>query len=342
MRTVELVAAGEPLVDGERELPEVLADEVLVRVRAAGICHSDAHYRAGVAPVARTPLALGHEVAGVVESVGADVEHFAVGDRVCLHYLVTCGTCDSCRGGNEQFCATAEMLGKDRDGGYAELVLTREASVFALPDELSFEWGAVMMCSSATSLHALRKARLAPGESVAVFGVGGLGLSAVQLARALGAARVFAIDLEPQRLALAERLGAEAVDAASGDPVEELRALTDGRGVDVALELIGLPETIAQAVRSLANRGRAAVAGITDRPAVLDTYRDLIAREAELVGVSDHLASELPELLELARAGALDLGPVVTGTVPLEAAAIDAVLDRLERFGSGARTVIVP
>ena len=155
------------------------------------------------------------------------------------------------------------MIGKHRDGGYAEFIVVPERSVFRLPDEIPFEQGAILMCSSATSLHALNKARLRPGETVAVFGIGGLGISAVQLARHFGAAEVFAVDINPRKLELAERFGAVPVNASAGNPVEQLRELTRGRGVDVALELVGLPLTMRQAVQSLAILGRAALVGLT-------------------------------------------------------------------------------
>src|SRR5436190_9103583 len=254
MKTVRLLTIGSPLEEQEIAAPSVGMRDVLVRVRAAGICHSDAHYRAGVSPVGRMPITLGHEVAGVVETVGPDVSAFRPGDRVCLHYLVTCGTCKYCRTGHEQFCPLAEMIGKHRDGGYAEFIVVPEQSVFALPAEISFEQGAVMMCSSATSLHALRKARLGSGETVAVFGVGGLGVSAIQLARHLGASEVFGVDINPRKLEVAARFGAIPVDATQ-DPVAQIHALTDGRGVDVALELVGLAATIQDAVESLAILG---------------------------------------------------------------------------------------
>ncbi len=202
------------------------------------------------------PLTLGHEVAGVVEETGADVQGFAAGDRVCLHYLATCGLCPFCQAGTEQFCTAVQMIGKNRDGGYAEFIVIPERSVFRLPDEIPFEQGAILMCSSATSLHAFNKARLRPGETVAIFGIGGLGVSAVQLANHFGAAEVFAVDINPRKLELAERFGAIPVNASAGDPVEQLRELTRGRGVDVALELIGLPFTMRQAVQSLAILGR--------------------------------------------------------------------------------------
>jgi propanol-preferring alcohol dehydrogenase len=274
--------------------------------------------------------------------VGPEVRGIRAGDRVCVHYMVTCGTCDFCRGGTEQFCRQGSMIGKNRDGGYAEYIVVPERNAVPLPEAISFEAGAVMMCSSATSYHALRKARLTDGDTVAVFGAGGLGISAVQLARILGAAAVYAVDIDPQKLRLAEASGAVPVDATAVDPVAAIRRLTDGRGVDVALELIGLPLTMEQAVRCLAVFGRAALVGITGKPFSVRSYTELIGREAEIVGVSDHLLSELPQLIELARRGDLDLANVVTRRVPLEAEAINAALDDLERCKGGVRTVIVP
>lgn len=342
MKAVRLTQTTHPLELQEIDVPPIAPHELLVRVKAAGICHSDAHYRAGTATAEPLPLTPGHEVAGVVEAVGSEVKDYAPGARVCLHYLVTCGECRYCVEGHEQFCTTGKMLGKDRDGGYAEYVGLPARGVFPLPDEVPFEWGAVMMCSSATSMHALRKARLSPGESVAVFGAGGLGMSAVQLARALGAEKVYAVDINWERLELAERLGAIPVDAANTDPVEQIRKRTDGRGVDVALELIGLPLTMRQSVQCLAFRGRAALAGITDQDMAVHPYSELVGTEAEIIGVSDHLGTEIVELCELARTGQLDLSEVITRTVPLEADPINATLDRLEHFGEGVRTVIVP
>jgi S-(hydroxymethyl)glutathione dehydrogenase/alcohol dehydrogenase len=187
----------------------------------------------------------------------------------------------------------------------------------------------------------LHKARIKPGESVAVFGVGGLGLSAIQLAKAFGAGRIFAIDIQPRKLELAERLGAVPVDAAHGEPVGEIQRLTKGRGVDVALELIGLPLTLRQAVQSLAIKGRAALVGITERTFEIAPYSELLNKEAELVGVSDHLAQELSLLLEWARQGKLDLASIITRTVPLEAEPINDTLDRLEKFGEDVRVVIL-
>ncbi|HKP93003.1 MAG TPA: zinc-binding dehydrogenase, partial [Chthoniobacterales bacterium] len=333
MKAIRIIKIGSPLEEHRIDVPVIGPDDVLIRIRAAGICHSDAHYRAGVSPVARLPLTLGHEVAGEIEEVGSSVTNFKIGDRVCVHYLATCGACEFCRAGHEQFCPSAEMIGKHRDGGYAEFIAMPARSVFHLPEEIPFEQGAILMCSSATSLHALRKARLQPAETVAVFGVGGLGISAIQLARHLGAAKVFAIDINSDKLGLAARFGAIPIDATAADPVTQLRELTNGRGVDVALELVGLAVTMRQAVQSLGVLGRAALVGLTQERFEVAPYLELLNKEAEIIGVSDHLASELPVLLDFVQSRKLDLSGNLIRSIPLDAAAVNDALDRLENFG---------
>ncbi len=342
MKAVRLIQPGDPLQSQNVPLPEPGFEDVVVRVKAAGICHSDAHYRAGVSPVRPLPLTLGHEVAGIVEQVGPGVVNFKPGERVCLHYLVTCGQCEYCRQGSEQFCVSGSMIGKYRDGGFAEAILIPARSVFKLPEEIPFEQGAIMMCSAATSFHALRKARLSAGETVAIFGVGGLGAAAVQLARELGALQVYAVDLHPKKLDLAKHYGAIPVDAKEDHPAEQIKAYTKGRGVDVALDLTGLPETIEQAIQSVALFGRVGLVGLSDRQVTIDPYNQLIMREAEIIGVADHLAQELPALIEFVRQGKLDLSEVVSEKLPLDAGRINQALDMLDEYHLEGRAVILP
>lgn len=341
MKALRLTETGKPLRMEMRDVPAVEDDDVLIRVRAAGICHSDAHYRAGTSP-AVLPVTPGHEVAGLVEIVGSRVSGVRAGDRVGVHYLVTCGLCRYCVMGREQFCVRGRMIGKHIDGGYAEYLAVPARSIVPLPDVIGFEQGAIMMCSSITSLHALRKSRLRAGERVAIFGIGGLGVSAVQLARAFGALEVFAVDIRPSKLALAAKLGAVPIDAAASDPVAEIRQRTGGRGVDVAVELIGLPEVSRQAVQSAAVFGRVVLVGLSDRLLEIDPYREVLGKEVEIIGASDHLMSEFPLLMEYARRGSLDLAGAVSRTVPLDAEAVNAALDGLDGFGEDVRTVIVP
>jgi propanol-preferring alcohol dehydrogenase len=342
MKAVRLTEIGKPLQLHEVPVPRVGARDALVRIKAAGVCHSDVHYQAGISPMGPLPQTLGHEIAGTIEEIGKEVTSLAIGDRVCLHYLVTCGHCDHCRAGREQFCVQGQMLGKHRDGGYADFIAVPARNAVLLPEAVSFEHGAVLMCSASTSYHALRKARLEPGETVAIFGVGGLGMSAVQLARAFGALNVYAVDIDGSKLELASDLGAIPVDAADHDPVSKILQMTGGRGVDVALELIGLKQTMEQAVRSLGIMGRAVLVGIADAPLSIDSYKELLCKEAEVIGASDHLLWELPTLIEFVRQGRLDLSRVVTQAVPLEADAVNEALDALARFGPAVRTVIQP
>ena len=342
MRAVRLVEVGKPLELHEIPVPSFGKREVLVRVRAAGICHSDVHYRAGRSPVYPLPMTLGHEVAGIVEAIGDEVTMVKPGDRVCLHYMVTCGNCYFCSLGSEQYCEQGLMLGHYTDGGYAEYIAVPERNAVRLPDEISFEQGATLMCASATSLHALKKARLQGGETLAVFGVGGLGMSAIQLGRALGAREVFAVDIHPEKLRLAASLGAIPVNAVDNDAAEQVRRLTQGRGVDVALEMIGLPQTVQQALQSVGIFGRVVLVGISDQPVMVDTYHKVIGPEVELIGSNDHLLHELPLLIEFARRGLLDLSRVVSRVIPLDAVQINETLDALEQFSGGVRTVITP
>ena len=341
MKAVQLIAIGKDLEDQEIPIPVPKPDEVLIRIKAAGICHSDVHYRDGVSSVGYLPISLGHEVAGVIEKLGSSVLDFHVGERVCLNYMITCGKCRFCVQGTEQFCDQGKMIGKDVDGGYAEYIAVPTRGIIKLPDSISFEHASVMMCSSSTSLHALRKTRLKPGETIAIFGIGGLGISALQLAKAFGAREIYAIDIDSEKLETTKEMGAVPINAEGSDPVKKIMELTCGDGVDVAIELIGLSSTMDQGVRSLARFGRLGLVGITTNSFDINSY-EVICREKEIIGVSDHLLSELPFLLNLAEQGKLDLSKVVTKIVPLEADAVNDAHHQLKKFSADFRTVIKP
>lgn len=342
MKAVRLTQTGKPLEQSKITVPTVGSNDVLIRVSAAGICHSDAHYRAGISQIDRLPLTLGHEVAGRVEEVGSHVTHISVGDRVCVHYLVHCGTCEFCLRGLEQFCRSGQMIGKHRDGGYAEFIKVPGANAYPLPDEIPFEVGAILMCSSATALHALHKSRFKAGESIAIFGFGGLGFSALQLARALDCGDVYVVEINPVKLASAASMGAVPIDARHADPVEQIKQATAGKGVDVALELIGSAKTMRQAILCLAPLGRAALVGLTAESISIHPYTEVINKEAEIIGVSDHLASELPALIELARSGKVRFPPDALSVVDLDAEQINAALDAVQYSIDHVRTVIIP
>lgn len=339
-RALRLVGQNQPLVEADVPLPDLIEGEVLVRVQAAGICRSDVHYQLGSPRLPGLPRTLGHEVAGVVEALGSSPPAGIVaGLRVGIHYQTSCGTCRHCVVGNDQFCVSGQMIGNSRDGGYAERIVVPARNLVAIPDTVAIEHAAVMMCSSATSYHAMSRARLRPGEAVAVFGLGGLGQSAVQLAFALGAGAVYAVDVNPAKVAVAAQHGAIPI---AGGPGAVEAILKDSGGVDVSLELVGLAVTMRQALEVLGPQGRAAAVGLAEEPVSLNAYEDLVLREAEVIGVSDHLASELAPLLQIAAAGDLDLSRVVSQQVPLQAEPVNQVLSELAAFGDDIRTVIVP
>jgi D-arabinose 1-dehydrogenase-like Zn-dependent alcohol dehydrogenase len=340
MRAVRLTEVGKPLQEADVDLPEIGASDVLIRVAACGICHSDEHYRAGISKIERLPVTLGHEIAGWIEKVGADIKHVGPDDRVYVHYLAHCGSCEFCVRGLEQFCPTVEMIGKHRDGGYAEFVKVPGKNAFMLPDEISFESGAIMMCSSATALHALNKARLKSGESIAIFGFGGLGFSALQLARSFDCDQIYVVEINPAKLASVKTLGAVAIDANTGNPVEQITDATNGKGVDVSLELIGSSKTMQQAVQCLSALGRAALVGLTSESISIFPYTQLINREVEIIGVSDHLAAELSTLIEFARSGKLRFPSDALRFVDLDAEQINASLDGFQNSIDHIRTVI--
>ena len=226
--------------------------------------------------------------------------------------------------------------------GNAEYIDVPARNAIHLPEEIPFEAGATLMCASATALHALRKSRVKAGETVAVFGVGGLGLSAIQLARASGAVEVYAVDIKQDKLELAFEYHAIPIDASRVDAVEEIRKLTQGKGVDVALEMIGMKKTMEQAIDSVGNLGRAVLVGLNQQPISINTYMQVLGKEAEIIGSNDHLLQELPLLVDLARRKILDTSHVVSQVIALDADKINQRLDDLENFTSDVRVVIVP
>ncbi|HYK04656.1 MAG TPA: zinc-binding dehydrogenase [Thermoanaerobaculia bacterium] len=339
MQAIRLVEPGQPLQLLDLPDPAPAAGELVVDVQRAGICHTDAHYRAGTATM-DLPVTLGHEVAGVVSAVGNGVTDVREGQRVALHYLTSCGECPRCKRHGEQFCPTGQMLGKDRDGGYARRIVIPAINAIPIPDEVKSDVAAIMMCSTATAYHALRLGNIQKGDSVAVLGFGGLGVSAAQLARALGASEVFAVDVVPEKLELAASFGATPLDARETPVHKAILGATDGKGVDVIVEFTGNEAVAHGGLRSLAPGGRLMIVAINLRKFEFNPFTDLLVRERHIIGCSDHTRAELVELMELARTGQIDMSRAITRTVPLEASAVNGVLDDLEKGSGHLRTVI--
>ncbi|MFQ5689260.1 MAG: zinc-binding dehydrogenase [Gemmatimonadota bacterium] len=340
MRAAIFHGSGRPLEVTEVDLPLPGLGEVVVEVAACGLCHTDLHYLDhGVPTFKDPPLILGHEAAGKIAEIGAEVSGWQEGDRVLVPSVLSCGRCCYCRQGRENLCENLVMLGNNVDGAYAEYVAVPAVELVRVPEEISLQQAAVIADAVSTPYHAVKhRGRVRPGDRVAVVGCGGVGLNAVQCATLAGGS-VIAVDLNEERLALARELGArETLNPQDVDrPDRRIRSLTDG-GVDVAFEAIGSPDTIQLAFSFLRKGGRLCVIGYSRQPVTLSAAR-LMYYELEIVGSLGCGAGEYPEIMELVRTGRIQLDPIVSGSVPLEE--VNEGLDRLRR-GDGIRWVVTP
>jgi 6-hydroxycyclohex-1-ene-1-carbonyl-CoA dehydrogenase len=318
--------------------PEPGPGELLVRVAACGLCHSDLHYMDHGVPTFKTPpLVLGHEISGVVVRAGEGVDQARVGTSVLLAPVTSCGECAMCRTGRENVCAKQRMLGNTIDGGFAEYVVSPARDAFAIPDGVPLEESCVVADALTTAFHGVtRRARIEPGETVVVVGCGGLGLNVVQVAALVGA-RVIAVDIDPRKLALAVELGASlAIDAREGDPAKRVRKETGG-GADAAVEAIGNPKTQEQALASLRTGGRLLLLGFAAENLSLPGGR-VTYRELSVIGTLGCRPIDFPIVLDLVRRGRLALSPLVTHRYPLER--LNEGFDALRR-GEGVRHIAV-
>lgn len=311
---------GEKLRTDYVSVPVVAAQELLVDVKASGICHSDLNYRDGIAPVRRLPMTLGHEIAGIVAETGGRVRGLSAGDKVLVHYVISCGKCTYCRSGHDNYCVEYQMIGKDVDGGFAEFVKVPARSAIKLPKGLKFEQAAIMGCAVPTAYHALKRGRVKRGDTVVVFGVGGLGMHAVQLAaKVFRAGLIIAVDVHQWKLDMAKRFGArESINGEDEDVVDSLGKLTGGQLGDVVLDFVGRDSTIEKAIESTGKGGRMVLVGIGSKSLHISPYNSLIGREMEIIGVDDHLKTDLIDLVKLVRTGKLDLSQSITHRVPLQ------------------------
>ncbi|MFI5376970.1 MAG: alcohol dehydrogenase catalytic domain-containing protein, partial [Candidatus Rokuibacteriota bacterium] len=257
MRALVLERFGGPFVVKEVPTPTIAPHEALVRVRNVGVCGTDVKIRANRMGLGVIPLIMGHEIAGEVAEVGAEVRGFAPGDRVVVNFYLTCGRCPFCRAGRDTLCPEVRQHGFSIDGGFAEYLKTPGVNLCKVPDHVTLEAACILGDAVATSYHAITKrAHVRPGTTVALVGVGGVGLHALQMARLAGA-WVVAIDVSEARLELARTLGADAVvDARRGPFHDAVRKLTDGQGVDVVLEFVANETTLPSSYQSLRRAGR--------------------------------------------------------------------------------------
>ncbi|MFD9223164.1 Zn-dependent alcohol dehydrogenase [Streptomyces sp. NPDC060064] len=357
VRAAVLPAVGSPLEITDIELPEPGPGRVRVRLAAAGVCHSDLSLSNGTMRVP-VPAVLGHEGAGTVVSVGEGVTHVAPGDGVVLNWAPSCGSCHHCGIGEVWLCANAltgaaSVYARTADGtelhpglnvaAFAEETVVAANCVLPVPDGVPLADAALLGCAVLTGYGAVHhSARVRQGESVAVFGVGGVGLATLQSARIAGAATIIAVDVSPEKESLARGAGATDYVIASDTTAKEIRKLTGGQGADVAIECVGRAATIRTAWDSTRRGGRTTVVGIGGKDQqvsfnALEIFHWGRTLSGCVYGNSDP-ARDLPVLAAHIRAGRLDLSSMVTERIALDG--IPAAFDNM-LAGKGGRALVV-
>lgn len=347
MKSVQFDSFGELLYLAEQAMPVPPQGGVVIQVKAAGLCRSDWHAWQGHDPdITVFPHIPGHEFAGIVHAVGEGVATLKVGDRVVFPFVCGCGECKWCESGNAQVCPDQWQPGFSGPGTYAEYVAIPRAdfNAIVLPDAVSFDVAASLGCRFATSYRAIKHvAEVLPGETVAVFGCGGIGLAAIMIAAASGAT-VVAVDVNVEALALASQVGASHVfNAAEGDVATAIREVFPG-GVDVSVDALGSIPTAKSAVESLRVQGRHVQIGLLLPAKIGDKatvpMHVVIAKELQVLGSHGMAAAAYPEMLADIAAGVIDPGQFITHRIPL-----DTVPDALAQMSTGTEpgvTIIQP
>jgi 2-desacetyl-2-hydroxyethyl bacteriochlorophyllide A dehydrogenase len=303
------------------ERPKIGPDQVLVKVKATGICGSDLHlYRGEVTstalPELPIPFVPGHEFAGEIAELGSSSSRFKVGDRVSAELMVSCGHCYYCNTGQRVYCTSLREIGADMNGSYAEYVAVPEQNLHRVPDALPWEDAALCDCLSS----ALHPFELLSGEiitNMAILGAGPIGLAGVQVAKTLGAKRVISIDVIPERLELAKRLGADhIVNASELDMVKEVQKFTDGLGADVVMEMAGSPNTISASIDMVRKNGEIVWMGIHLDPILLRQFL-VMAKAINIHGCFDYTWLTFERAIHLMTSGRVKMKPFVTHILPL-------------------------
>ena len=330
-----------PLSVFDIPIPDPTDHGVVIKVEATGLCRSDWHAWMGHDSDIVLPHVPGHEFAGIISAIGNAVTNFKVGDRVTVPFVCGCGKCTYCLRGDAQVCPTQTQPGFTGFGSFAEYVAIDNAdfNLITIPQEVSFATAAALGCRFATAYRGLiKRAKLQAGESVVIYGCGGVGLSAIMIAKAQGAT-VYAVDINDAALEVAASLGAQVINSKTTDPVAHLQKLG---GVDVAVDALGSQATANASVLSLARRGRHLQLGLLLTPDGLTAMpmARVIAWELDLLGSHGMAARDYPEMLALVASGALNPSQLVKREVGLAEGAL--ALAELDNQASGGITIIKP
>ena len=364
MRATVLDQVGGPLRVEEIADPKPRQGEVLLKVAACGVCHSDLHVIKGEIGFP-LPCVLGHEVSGTVVEAAPDVTQVKRGDRVVVSFILPCGWCQFCVRGRDDLCETFFALNRGKGalfdgetrlfrrdgsplamysaGGLAEYAVVPATAVFPIPDSLALAEACILGCAVPTAYGAVRhQGEVSVGQTVAVIGVGGVGSNIVQIARAFGASEVIAVDIRDEKLQAAKELGAtQGVNASQGDAAARVRELTGGLGVDVAFEALGRPDTVLTALNATADGGRVVVVGLAPGTASVPVeITRLVRRSLTLKGsYGARMRTDVPELIKLVARGQVGISKLVTRRYGLdEVGEAYAALDRGEVTG---RAIVV-
>ncbi|MCC6492797.1 MAG: alcohol dehydrogenase catalytic domain-containing protein [Pirellulales bacterium] len=315
MKAACLNSIGAPLALEEVPEPTLERDEVLVETRACGICRTDIHIQDGLAYVPRLPHIPGHEPAGLVCAVGAQVGSPQIGDRVVPHLFLTCGECIYCRTGRDAQCSRGRgIIGVTTGGGFAEYFKAPARNLLLLPDEVPFEAGGLVSCAVVTAVRAYRRAQVQLADPVLVLGVGGIGQILIQLLKHAGA-RVAALSRSQASLQIAARLGAELCLQAGAEAIPEIIQFADGEGVACAVECVGLGTTMALAAKCTRRGGRIVVVGEEAEFPAVDTIQ-IAQRELEIVGSRNGSKQDAQDALRWMASGVIQ--PPIAERVPLD------------------------
>lgn len=341
MKAVRFYNAKEPLKCEDVVVPELKEGEARVKVKACGICGTDVHIaKEGVLHTAYTPITLGHEIAGDVIKIQTNQAGIKKGDKVIVYPQELCGNCFYCSEGKENLCLKPKIFGMQRDGGMAEFINVPVENLIRLPENISFEEGAILADAVATPYHAITaRAKLQKGETVAIFGCGGLGFHALKICKILGANKIVAVDVNEEILQRAKEAGAdEVVNAKEEDAVKKIKSLFRG-GVDVSFEFIGLSQTISSAVMALRRGGRCVGCGIGMDDMALCPPFVFVGNEYELLGSFGSTKEDIKSVLRLMEEGKLNLQNSITQTFPLNDA--NRALEKLyKKDGNPVRFVL--
>lgn len=294
----------------ERCLPELGESDLLVQIKAAAICGSDLHIFKGLHPSAALPVTVGHEASGQVIEVGRAVTKHAVGDRVTIEPIITCGKCEFCQRGLYHLCTSVSFKYRQGQGVFAPFFVASEERTHGLPDNISYEEGALVEPLS-VALHAVKKSGIRIGETCAVFGAGAIGLLVAMLARRIAGSRVFVSDINQFRLQKAAEMGARAINSREVNPVETILEETGQLGVDRSFEAVGLEATLVQALKCLKKGGSATLLGIFEKPDAVLPINMFVQREITLAG-SQGYCWDFPDSLSLLGNGSINLLPLIT------------------------------